>query len=156
MQLVMASMARILPTFKHDPQRGRFRAYLFRCTANAITRVRGRGGGLGRVSATLSIDEETLKWLSESGETVVDAEAAAIWDREWVAHHYRLALSAVSSQCDERSIRVFERCVGGASPERIAGEFGMSVDAVYKVRQRMRTRMQEQIARQEEEEDAIG
>jgi RNA polymerase sigma factor (sigma-70 family) len=152
-QLVLAAMARVLPTFEYDAQRGRFRSYLFRCTANAIVRVRARPT---RGPTALVMDEVTLDGLAQDGAEPSDPQAERQWEREWVAHHYRLALAAVSEQCDERSIRVFERCLSGSSPEAIANEFSMSVDAVYKVRQRVRQRMQEQIAQQVREEDEIG
>ena len=54
---------------------------------------------------------------------------------------------------DKRSVEVFDRLVEGESVANVAQACEMSTQAVHKVKQRIRNRMQELIAAQIREED---
>jgi len=90
--------------------------------------------------------------VPSAGEPLPD-EASA-WEDEWVDHHYRLAMETVRASVDSRSVEIFERLVSGGTVAAVAAEFGATVDAVHKVKQRIRDRMQELVAAQIAEEDA--
>jgi RNA polymerase sigma-70 factor (ECF subfamily) len=149
-QVLMASLARTLPSFVYDPARGRFRDYLFRCARNAISQWAARpkhaGGSLGKGG-------DSCADLVGAADAAPD-EAVA-WEQEWVAHHYRLAMQAVRTSFDPRSIELFERSVGGVSVAALAEEYQLSHQAVHKVRQRIRKRMEELISQQIRDEDRI-
>jgi RNA polymerase sigma-70 factor (ECF subfamily) len=145
-QGLFAGLARSLPQFAYDPQRGRFRDYLFRSTRNALGKwwncPERRDRPLGSsVASTLTLDGDP---------TPPEAQA---WEEEWVAHHYRLAMTSLRSTLSPRDVAIFDRSVAGAGVAGLAAELGMSEDAVHKVRQRVRDRMQELIAQQIKEED---
>jgi hypothetical protein len=72
-----------------------------------------------------------------------------------VAHHYRMALDTVRQTFDAKSVEVFERSVAGAKVAVLAVEHGITEQAVYKVRQRIRARMEQLIAQQVHEEDEV-
>lgn len=144
-QAVLINMVRAMPRFVYDPQRGRFRDYLHRCTRNVIIRFSQRPAS---APARLDLDVDVLLQPSASVE-----EHAELWESEWVSHHMRRALEVVRSQVEARSFQIFEACLGGLATEDIAREFDVSVDAVHKIKQRLRDRMQEQIAKQIAEED---
>ena len=76
------------------------------------------------------------------------------WEREWMDHHYRRAVSALRTTMDSRPLEILERSLAGATPKQIAEEFGMELEAVYKARQRVRAQVESLIARQIREEDA--
>ena len=146
-QVVFLRLSRYLRNFEYQPARGRFRSYL-----GAIVR--------NIVNSQLACPQSRIRPLDET-----DAAAAclpepamtaddATWEREWMQHHYRRALETVRGEVDARSIAVFERLIAGDSIDAVAAALGMSLDAVEKVRQRMRTRMQAAVARQIREEDA--
>lgn len=146
-QVVFTSLSKTLPGFVYDPARGRFRDYLFRATRNAV------GGILGKKRPMTGADG-----LSEGegdGRSSPSQAETAAWEREWVAHHYRRALARVRAQCEARSVEVFERNIAGVSVALLAQEYGMTEEAVYKVRQRVRARMQEFIEEQVRDEDRI-
>ncbi len=147
LQVVLLDLARHLPNFTLDRERGRFRDYLFRCASNALARWRERERR----------DEQRLDsaLASRLGDEAQDVAAAQQWEREWVDHHYRLALRSVRRDFDARSVEIFERCVAGAAVEQLAREFSVSHDAIYKLRQRIRARMQELIEQQIRAEDAL-
>lgn len=146
LQLAMTNLVQALPKFVYDPNRGRFRDYLYQVVRSAISRLKSRPN-----SAARGLDTGMLEMLASE-----DAHAAALWEREWVNHHYRLAMEMVRESFEPRSVEVFERSVRGESIEQLAETFGMSTQAVHKVRQRIRHRMQELIAQQVREEDAVN
>ncbi len=151
-QRVMAKLVQSLPQFVYDPARGRFRDYLYRTVRSAISDwVREPQHRDRRLDTSLA---ESLAAEAESGpETGPDAQ---VWEDEWMAHHYRLAVQTLRSTVEPRSVEILDRSLAGASVTQIAGEFQMSEDAVRKARLRTRTRIEELIAEQIREEDAVN
>lgn len=142
-QTVMLSLSSALKSFQYQPERGRFRGYLGRIVSNAIARFHGKR------SEAVTLEGEVLEGVAPIGEPEMDAD----WEREWVSHHYRRAMDALRQQVEPSSIQAFEKLLAGASVEQVAAEMSMAAQTVYKVRQRMRDRLQEQIAAQIREED---
>lgn len=142
LQSVLLRLARRLPRFEYDAGRGRFRAYLGRTVENDIR-------------SSSSRQDRPLEAVEDFEESLADPtdEQEAMWDEEWTLHHYRRAMAAVRETFPERSLAVFRRLLDGAGADVVAGEFGLSVDAVYKVKQRIRDRLRERIAEQRREED---
>jgi RNA polymerase sigma-70 factor (ECF subfamily) len=145
-QTVFTALSRAMPGFTYDPGKGRFRDYLFRCVRNAISAQHRPK----LVAASLDPSDGTTP--DGRAPTAQDVEAQ-LWEKEWVAHHYRLALSTLRATFDAQSIEVFEHALAGLSPAATAERMGLSTDAVYKARQRVRSRLQELVAKQIEEED---
>jgi RNA polymerase sigma-70 factor (ECF subfamily) len=148
-QVVMANLSKSLPRFAYDPARGRFRDYLYRCARNAISqwssRPRGREIALDTgVETALAIDAPR------------DAASVRAWEEEWVAHHYRLAMRTIRNTFEARSVEIFDRSIAGETVATLAAAYDMSEQAVHKVRQRIKARMEELIAVQVAEEDEPG
>jgi len=80
-------------------------------------------------------------------------ELESVWHAEWVGFHYRLALEAIRRDFDPRSVEVFEATLAGRSVSQCAQAAGLTDQAVYKIRQRIRARMEELILQQVREED---
>lgn len=148
-QTVMASLVKALPGFIYDPGRGRFRDYLFRCTDHAIARW-GKGGSRPKEVGFALRDEE----LPHAG--TPDSEAWQVWEEEWISHHYRLAMRTIQETFEQRSVEIFDRSVAGETVAQLSAAFGMSEQAVHKVRQRIKARMEELIAAQIAQEDDAG
>lgn len=145
-QMVMLNLAKQLRTFTYSPDRGRFRSYLGRTVQNAIHRFFRRPPAEDR-----GLDTDVEAGL-ESGER---EEQDAEWEAEWMQHHYRTAMDVVRSTAEPRSVEVFEHLLSGASTDEAAAQAGLSRDAVHKVKQRMRDRLKEQIAKQVADEDDL-
>ena len=64
-----------------------------------------------------------------------------------------MAMRCVRQTHDPRSVKVFECLLAGEIPVEIAASFGMSVQAVYKVKQRIRDRLRKFVAAQIRDED---
>jgi RNA polymerase sigma-70 factor (ECF subfamily) len=143
-QVVMISLSRTLPSFVYQPERGRFRHYLGRTVRNAIiehaARPKGRPGPL-----------ESHVLATQPAENADRADE--LWEQEWIDHHYRLAMRTVRATFDARSVEVFDRLLNGESVEGVAEAYAMSTQAVHKVKQRIRRRMQELVQQQIREED---
>jgi RNA polymerase sigma-70 factor (ECF subfamily) len=146
-QMVMLRLVRILPKFRYDPTRGRFHDYLYRVVRSAIADFRSCPDS--RTNPV--VNEEPL----EAPVAAMDGPYDPSWEQEWLDHHLRLALAAVRQTSEVRSVAVFERLLAGTSVEQAATEFGMTLDAVHKVKQRLRDRVQQRIAEQIREEDTI-
>jgi len=143
-QVVLISLSKSLRTFQYSPQRGRFRDYLGRVVRNAVARMRARPRAI-----PIALEED-MGTLSGGGhEACVDE----VWEQEWVDHHYRLALKTVRESVEPQTVAVFERLIAGRTTEEAAREFDLSTQAVHKIKQRIRDRMEELIAAQIREED---
>ncbi len=145
-QIVFLSLSRALRGFQYSPQKGRFRDYLGRTVRNAVARFRARPN-----PAPLSLD--ALEGLAD--EERGDDHADALWEQQWVDHHYRLALRTVRETFDRKSVEIFERLIEGREVCDVAVEFATTKQAVHKIKQRIRARMEELIVTQVQEEDAV-
>jgi RNA polymerase sigma factor (sigma-70 family) len=143
-QMVLASLARTLPGFVYSPERGRFRDYLYRATRNAIarhsTRPIAHSGALG-----VDLREDVR----------AEAGAERLWEQEWVAHHYRIAMGEIRATFVPRSVEIFDLSLEGLTVAELAARFEMSTQAVHKVRQRIRDRLQELLTAQVHAEEAL-
>lgn len=145
-QRVFANLATSLPKFTYDPNRGRFRDYLFRCARNALSEW-ARGP---RQNGKALINSGSLADAAGSDHDPAESQA---WEDEWISHHYRMALETLRAMASERDIGILERSLAGASVSDLAREYGMDEAAVYKVRHRIRERMEALVAGQIAEED---
>jgi RNA polymerase sigma factor (sigma-70 family) len=142
LQAVLLSLAKRLPTFEYSPRAGRFRAYLRRAVENEIRRERARPNrGAARV-------EELVLDPPDGGDV-----HESLWQEEWTLHHYRRAMAEVRATFPERSLAVFAALLEGVAPDALARERGLSVEAIYKIKQRIRDRLRECIESQVHEEE---
>ena len=144
-QIVLVSLSRSMRGFEYSRGRGRFRDYL----ACVVRRAVGRWSECPN-PRMLSLDMEGASPLQPTEADTTDD----IWEREWTEHHLRLAMAAVRQTSDAQTLAVFDRVLAGDSPSSIAAAFGLSEDAVYKIKQRVRDRLRAAVARQVSEEDA--
>lgn len=142
-QIVMMNLSRALPKFHYRPKQGRFRSYLGTVVRNAISHHMSRPS-----SREKPLDTSVLTSLPE-----VTDDADDVWEVEWANHHYRLAMKSVRETFEARSIAVFDRLLVGDSVAQVADSFGLSTQAVHKVKQRIRLRLNELIQQQIADED---
>jgi len=131
--------------FEHDPGKGRFRTYLGRAVQNAVNRwVQRPGQDVQRLSTWVADN------MLEGRDSVDEA-----WQQEWEQHHMRRALCTVRRTYESSSLAVFEALLRGQSIAGAAQSFGMNEQAVYKIRSRVRARIEQLIAEQTREEDRL-
>jgi DNA-directed RNA polymerase specialized sigma24 family protein len=143
----MANLAKSLRSFEYKPARGRFRGYLGQVVRSAISRHFRRPDAQAR-----ALDTNVLVTI-EADDT---GQADEVWEREWVRHHYRLAMQTVRNLFDPKSVEIFDRLLVGDSVSRLASDFQTTTQAVHKVKQRIRDRLKELIADQIRQEDDGG
>ncbi|MBN2562219.1 MAG: sigma-70 family RNA polymerase sigma factor [Phycisphaerae bacterium] len=143
-QIVLTKLFRRLPTFEYARERGRFRDYLGTAVRNALHEWAACPDRSIR-----AVDPDVLA----RSEPLDRAEADRLWEKEWVDHHFRLALAAVAEQVELQSMAVFNQLLAGRSVEEVADAQEMTVEAIRKVRQRIRARLTEQIRQQVRDED---
>ena len=148
-QLVMIALLSALPKFQYSQARGHFRAYLGKTVRRAVNDFLHRERPI-RGAIPLHVIGET----QVEGEDYDDA----LWESEWVGHHFRVAMRTVRATYDSLSIQVFEQLLAGKSVRDVSAEMAMSEEAVYKIKQRIRNRMRELILAQlrDEEERACS
>lgn len=144
-QSVLANLSRSLRAFEYDPSKGRFRDYLYRCTRNVLSRRPNQG--------PMALDSGMEAVLAGDVRDEGSPADRAAWEAECIAHHYRLAMKRVRESFEARSVEIFDRSVAGEGVASLAAAFGMSEQAVHKVRQRIKARMEELIAEQVRLED---
>jgi RNA polymerase sigma-70 factor (ECF subfamily) len=132
-QASLGRLARSLTCFEYRPELGTFRAYLLRVVENELRRAaeRRRAG-----PAQIPLEE----WDDHAAPP--PPERDALWEEEWIQHHYRLALAKVRGAVTPQTSAVFQELMDGVAPLEIAARHGLGVDAVYKIKQRMRDRLQ--------------
>jgi RNA polymerase sigma-70 factor (ECF subfamily) len=140
-QCVLSSLLSAFPKFEYDPTKGRFRDYLFRCTRNAILRQK-RGNARPREASNALDDLQPPA-----------PETTALWEEEWISHHYRIAFATIRATFDPTSVRAFEEVLRGTSVREVAEACGLSEQAVHKVKQRIRDRMRALVAAQIRDEE---
>jgi len=136
-QIVMLGLSRSLRRFRYRPELGRFRDYLGRVVHNAVARY---ASGWRPTPA----DAGTLDALVEDGAGGPDE----VWEREWVHHHFRRAMDRCRRTFAPHTLEAFEHLVAGAEPADVAAAFGVTVDAVHKIRSRVRAELYARIAEQ--------
>lgn len=151
-QAVFAALSTALRGFVYDRSKGRFRDYLFRATRNEIARVsqRNRSRPTGLPDRLSTEGRGALSSPDDLGPAHTDHA----FEEEWKDHHFRLALVEIRATHSPESVAIFERLVNGGSVESTAAAFATTPAAVHKVKQRIRDRMRELIARQIAEEEA--
>jgi RNA polymerase sigma-70 factor (ECF subfamily) len=146
-QAVFAALLRTMPTFRLDPEKGRFRNYLFRVVRNEISRVRAKDARPTGAAAALPLHDGVVSGGDAGRESGVDPSEKA-FEEEWINHHFRIAMAEIRRTFAPESVAMFERLMRGEPVESIAMDCKTTPQAVHKVKQRIRDRMKALVARQ--------
>jgi RNA polymerase sigma-70 factor (ECF subfamily) len=151
-QSVFAALFRTMPSFRLDPEKGRFRNYLFRVVRNEISRVRAKDARPTGAAGALPLNEAVVS----KGDTGRDADAdptERTFEEEWINHHFRIAMAEIRRTFAPESVAMFERLMRGEPMESIATDCKTTVQAVHKVKQRIRDKMKALVERQIADEE---
>lgn len=141
-QQVFTKLLTGLRRFEYDPAKGRFRDYLFRCVRSVLADEKSCPGNRPR-------------GVFDNEHEPASQDAISTFEKEWVDHHYRLAVEHMRRTCTGRNIEVFEAMLAGRGGKEIAQALSMTLDAVYKVEQRTRQRLRSRIAEQIRREETL-
>lgn len=143
-QVVLLALARAFPGFRFQPERGRFRNYLGRVTDNAV-----RHHLACPERGPLLLESSMLDSLAQAS----TEEPEADWLDEWTQHHLGMALRTLRGSTSPASLAVFERLLAGDTVAEVARSTGSTIEAVYKVKQRVAERLKQEIEQQLRDED---
>lgn len=144
-QLTLLKIWNAIPSFEYAPSKGRFRGWICRIAGNTAKNfLRDKGP----VPVSLS----SVNWdSSEAIDVAVEPEVEEFAREEWLRYLPELAMKNLSATIDARTLKVFVLCTQGVSVPEIAKRLGLAESSVYVYKQRVKTRLTEEIARLEKE-----
>ncbi|UCC31970.1 MAG: sigma-70 family RNA polymerase sigma factor [Phycisphaerales bacterium] len=142
-QDVLLALIRIMPDFRYDPAKGKFRSYLKTAALRAILkRSRQRRG-----EVDIGDIEEATRIAN------VDPEVEEAWEAEWRQYHLRLAMRAIDVEFDGAHRQAFQRyAVEGRGARETAAALNMSLESVYQAKSRVMKRLAQLIELQIQDE----
>lgn len=133
-QEVLAIVVSELPKFKHNGQKGAFRAWLRTITANRL-RTYWRGN-----KRSTSTDWQSFADQLED----TSSELAQEWDRQHDSFLLRKLLEQMEEEFEPKTVKAFRRvALDGVKAEQVSDETGMSVVAIYIAKSRVLRRLRE-------------
>jgi len=149
-QETLCSVARHMPTFKYDPAKGSFKAWLLNQTRWRITdQFRKRGPAVqnpppGETATGTSPIDKIMDPASH--------DLDALWEARWEKTLLDGALVNVRRKVDPQKFQVFDFYVNKEwPPEKVAETFSISVSQVYLVKHRVTEMIKEEVKRLEKE-----
>jgi RNA polymerase sigma-70 factor (ECF subfamily) len=128
-QDTVMAVAREIPEFRYDPERGSFKQWLFRILRR---RVADHFRKLYRQPADAGVSPEMLEETAD-GVSLSDA-----WDQEWERSVLDAAIAQVRAQANPKHFQVFDYCVLKEWPvAKVASTLGMNAAQVYLARHRV-------------------
>jgi len=151
-QAVFAGLLRSMPNFRLDPEKGRFRNYLFRVVRNEISRVRSADARPRGAAASLLRGDGVVSGGDAVRDSGTDPSERA-FEEEWINHHFRIAMAEIRRTFAPESVAMFERLMRGEPVESIAADCKTTAQSVHKVKQRIRDKMKMLVERQIADEE---
>ena len=136
-QDTVIAVAREIPQFRYDPERGSFKQWLFRILRR---RVSDHFRRIYRQPAHAGISPEMLEGTSDADAIVLQdgASLSEAWDQEWERSLLDAAVAEVRAQANPKHFQVFDYCVLKEWPvAKVASTLGMNAAQVYLARHRV-------------------
>jgi RNA polymerase sigma-70 factor (ECF subfamily) len=139
-QEVLGTLARELPAFRYDPQRGAFRSWLRAILVHRLqaffrsrqSRPQPAGGSDGALLLEQFADPAS--------------DLSRLWDQEHDRHVAHRLLAAIQPDFEPTTWRAFQRTtLDGIKPAIVAAELGMSVNAVFIAKSRVLRRLRKEM-----------
>jgi RNA polymerase sigma-70 factor (ECF subfamily) len=145
-QAVFADLARNLPSFKYDREKGRFRAYL-----SALTRWR-----INDRLRSGKRDVELKASFMEDAKALMSAADEDFEEREWQSAALEEALRRIKPDVQSAHYAAFvASAVEGQDTETVARLHGISIDNLYQIRKRLTAKLREAVKQVLEEMDNL-
>ncbi len=137
LQDVLMSLVKVMPDFRYDPTRGRFRGYLKTVVVRAVAKKTCQN------PAPRALEE--IDDLPDPDR----ARSELWWEDEWRQHHLRVAMRDIEAEFSVHDRAAFQRYGVEARPAHdVAKELHLTVDQVYQAKSRILRRLGELVARQ--------
>lgn len=130
-------LARRMPKFHYDPERGSFKAWLRRVTRSRISVFRRRAEANEPRLPEIGLEgEDVAVW-----ESIPDPAGDAmdeIWQREWESNLLKTALRRIAAKVSAQQLMIFQLAALGEVPlKQVARKLDVSLMQVYLARHRV-------------------
>jgi len=147
-QDTVIAVARKMPGFRYDPQRGTFRQWLLRITRRRIIDHLRR---IYRQPQRADVSPELLDEHEEHSGAIADESTSgieAMWNEEWEKATFEAALAEVRAASNPRHFQVFDYCVLKEWPvAKVAATLGLNSAQVYLAKHRVAQAMKRAVRR---------
>ena len=136
-QDTVMAVAREIPQFRYDPERGSFKQWLFRILRR---RVADHFRKVYRQPADLGLSPEMLEGTGDADAIVMQdgVSLSDAWDQEWERSILDAAIAHVRAAANPKHFQVFDYCVLKEWPvAKVASTLGMNAAQVYLARHRV-------------------
>lgn len=145
-QIVLLKSWDKLPEFKYDPEKGRFRGWLGRVTANAVRNfVRDKG------RRPVALENDNGVAINERDFFSTEAEIDRLAEEEWREYLPKLAWKNICGSFGDNVRKTYELLRQGKGVEIISAELGIAVSSVYVYKKRIQEKMLPELRRLERE-----
>jgi RNA polymerase sigma-70 factor (ECF subfamily) len=140
-QEVMRAVAAALPTFGYEPQRGRFRDWLFRVTRSKLCNFYR-----DRQRQPAGSGQTTVHDILHEQPDPAEAAEADQWQQSWRQQAFERAVKLIRDEFQPATWKAFwGTAVEGRAAREVGDELGMSAGAVYIARSRVLSRLREAV-----------
>ena len=138
-QEVLLVVVRKLPDFRREEHVGSFRRWLRNITVNCLRNFwRAR-----RARPTAAGDSNFIDVLQKLEDP--NSDLSRLWDQEHDQHVTRRLLELIEPNFEPSTWKAFQRvAIDGDDPETVAGELGMTVNAVFIAKSRVLSRLRQE------------
>ncbi len=148
-QETMIAVAKHMPDFKYDRNRGSFKAWLLTMTRWRITdQFRKRDLVLHSGSRYDNYSNSTTPATLDNIADRTNMDLEALWDAEWEKTLIEAAMVKVKRGLDPQHYQIFDLYVNkGWTPGKIAKTFGIAVGQVYLTKHRVAAVIKQEVER---------
>ena len=147
-QDTMSAMALQMPTFRHDPAKGSFKAWLLNLTRwRIVDHLRKRRNAQIARDPDTTSGTDALAKLPDPASLLPDT----LWEAEWKTNLVKAALVNLRRRVDPEKFQIFDFYVNkGWTPQKVAVHFQVSIDAVYLAKHRVTELLKAEVHRLEQ------
>jgi len=147
-QDTMSSVARQMPTFRYDPAKGSFKAWLLTLTRwRIMDRLRKRRPH-HEPPLEPSTGTDPIAQIPDPASLVPDA----VWEKEWESNLFQAALVNLRRKVDPHKFQIFDFYATKEWPaEKVAERFQVPIEQVYLAKHRITEMLKAEVQRLERE-----
>ncbi len=148
-QETMLSVATHMPTFRYDPAKGSFKAWLLKLTRwRIVDQLRKRRENWPPPPRDSSTRTDMVSRVPDPASLVPDV----VWEEEWEANLLNAAFGKLRRKVDPGKLQIFDFYVNKDWPaEKVAARFQVPVEQVYLAKHRITEMLKTEVRRLERE-----